>query len=116
MVSTELAVNFSEKSIDHCSSNVIRLTPQLYTPVTFNKISMALYLQGKCPRTVTTMLSLCVLSNRLQKISLQTVYTETSARLPHPGKRLDPDAAAAAFPDLCCGVAEKKLLWKHLLP
>lgn len=73
-------------------------------------------LVGIFPRINMTVLCHCVVLNRLQEISLHPVYIETKARLPNPGERPDPDAAAAAFPDLCGGVTKKKLPRKHLLP
>ena len=67
------------------------------------------------PGQALTLKSRCVVSSRQQEIRLQTVHAETSAGLPHAGERPDPASAAAAFPDLRGGVAEKGLPGKHLL-
>lgn len=61
--------------------------------------------------------SAIVASGRLQEISLRPVHAEAPARLPHPGERPDPAAAAAAaaLPDLRGGVAKERFPRKRLL-
>lgn len=55
------------------------------------------------------------MSGRSQEVSAHPVHSKEAPRLPNPGEGPDPTAAAAAFPDLCGGVIEKKPLRKHLL-
>lgn len=56
------------------------------------------------------------MSGRFQEVSVRPVHSEKAPRLPHTGEGPDPTAAAAAFPDFCGGVIEKKLPRKHLFP
>lgn len=51
---------------------------------------------------------------RFQEVSVHPVKSKKAPRLPHTGEEPDPTAAAAAFPDFCGGVIEKKLFRKHL--
>lgn len=54
--------------------------------------------------------------SRAQEIGLHPVHFKKAPGLPHAGEGPDPAAAAAAFPDFCGGVIEKKLVRKQLFP
>lgn len=56
------------------------------------------------------------MSSRAQEIGLHPVHFKKAPGLPHAGEGPDPAAAAAAFPDFCGGVIEKKLVRKQLFP
>lgn len=54
------------------------------------------------------------MSGRFEETSVRPVLSEKAPRLLHTGEGPDPTAAAAAFPDFCGGVIEKKLPRKLL--